>query len=299
MNLYRLSRTKSIYILLLCTSLFCLLSCYMERIDYIETQKAETAAQTKTGSDETPDIPDEEEEQGGLSIDIDPDYHVDAEEGNFGIMVQTPEKTDEHTPAFLEYYHANLASGIILLFLIIGCALYVNGEAKCGFIKNIAGQTRHKSYIYISKIITMAVYTAMSMLLYGLVQYIGLRIFLPYHIDFGKAYLSQSWKLLLASFLLHTAFICAISLLVTLTRSTSVGITVGLLVDCGIFFAFIPYLEKLLHVKIQKYMIVTNMQQMLIDTADKTVMKGIGIGGILLLVYLAIGTLYFTKKDVV
>lgn len=295
MNLYRMMKTKSLYILLLCAVSFCLLSCYMDRIDYIDIQSPETGSIEETTDKE--EMTDKDEATTGITIEK--AEEVDPESGSFGIAVQTPDKTDGKKPVFLEYFHAYLASGFMLLFLIIGCALYVNGESKCGYIKNIAGQTRHKSYIYISKIITMAIYTAFFMLFYGLVHYIGLKLFLPYHFAFGKEYLSQSVKLFLVTFLLHTAFLSAIALLVTLFRSTSVGITVGLLANFGFLSLFLPYLEKLFHVKIQKYLIMTNLQQLLLGVSDKCIRQGIYVGGVFLLIYLLCGTAYFTKKDVV
>lgn len=290
MNLYRMIKTKSLYILLLCSVSFCLLSCYMDRYDYIEIQKEET----ETITEETLS-----KDEGTDGITIEKADEVDPESGSFGIAVQTPDKTDGKNPVFLEYFHAYLASGILLTFLIIGSALYVNGESKCGFIKNIAGQTRHKSYIYIAKIIAMAIYAAFFILFYGLLHYIGLKLFLPYHLSFGKEQLGQSAKLLLVTFLLYMAFVSAIALLVTLTRSTSAGITVGLLVNFGFLALFTPYLEKLFHVKIMKYLITTNMQQLFLGASGKCIQQSIYVGGIFLLIYLLCGTVYFTKKDVV
>lgn len=313
MNLYRMTKTKSLYILLICSLSFCLLSCYMDQEDFVEMHMGETETTTeetssedkKTDSTSENTLPEDEgtesinENTGSNGITIEKVEEIDPEEGSFGIAVQTPEKTDGKNPVFLEYFHAHLASGMLLLFLIIGTALYVNGESKCGFIKNIAGQTRHKSYIYIAKIIALAIYAAFSMLAYELVHYIGLKLFLPYKLSFGKEYLDQSAKLLLVTFLLYLAFVSAIALLVTLSHSTSLGITVGILVDCGFLLLFIPYLEKLFHVKIMKYLITTNMQQLLLDASGKCIQRCIYVGGIFLLIYLLCGTVYFTKKDVV
>lgn len=313
MNLYRMTKTKSLYILLICSLSFCLLSCYMDEVDYIAIQKEETETITEETSseDKKTDSTSENtslEDEGAESINdnkgtdgitIEKVDEIDPEEGSFGIAVQTPDKTDGKNPVFLEYFHAHLASGMLLLFLIIGSALYVNGESKCGFIKNIAGQTRHKSYIYIAKIFALAIYAAFSMLAYELVHYIGLKLFLPYKLSFGTEYLDQSTKLLLVTFLLYMAFISAIALLVTLSHSTSLGITVGILVDCGFLLLFIPYLEKLFHVKIMKYLITTNMQQLLLDASSKCIQQCVYVGGMFLLIYLLCGTVYFTKKDVV
>ncbi|MDE6852035.1 MAG: hypothetical protein K2J67_06040, partial [Lachnospiraceae bacterium] len=57
MNLYRMIKTKSLYILLLCSVLLCLLLCYMNRMEYLETQKeAATAAETTLDEEPTTGI---------------------------------------------------------------------------------------------------------------------------------------------------------------------------------------------------------------------------------------------------
>lgn len=290
MNCYRMSKTRSLYIILFCIGIFCLFSCYMERSDYLVIQSEERIT-TQTS--------DSEQEGLVAGITITDNTNEEPAEGTFGISVQTPEKTEDRTPSFLEFYLANLASGILLLFLVIGTTLYVQGESKSGFIKNIAGQTRHKSYIYLSKIAAVAIFTAISMLFFGLIQYIGLKLFLPYSIPFGKEQFSSCWKLLIAIYLLYTALLCATSLLVTLFRSATAGMVMGILACFGLFLSFAPYAEKLLHVKIQKYMIIANLQQMLIGASGKHIQSAIWAGGIFLIVYLLLGTIYFTKKDVV
>lgn len=290
MNCYRMTRTRSLYIILFCLAFFCLLSCYMERVDYSVVQsEGKTTSQTS----------DSEQEGLVAGISITDNTNEEPVEGAFGISVQTPEKTEDKTPSFLEFYLANLASGILLLFLVIGTTLYVHGESKSGFIKNIAGQTRHKSYIYLSKIAAIAIYTAVSMLFYAIIQYVGLKAFLPYAIPFGKEYLSSCWKLLIAIYLLYIALLSATAMLVTLFRSATAGMVLGILACFGLFLSFAPYAEKLLHVKIQKYMIVANLQQMLIGASGKMIQSGILVGGICLIAYLLLGTVFFTKKDVV
>ncbi len=288
MNLYRMAKTKSLWSCMLSMVFFCIFSCYMVSIDYEmhHAPNAQTAGQ--------------ENEQSGI-VGVYEGADAGEPESTFGITVQVPEKENGEMPAFLEFYNSDLASGIILLFLSIGCVIYFNGEQKSGFLKNIAGQTRHKSSIFLSKIVANMLYILVALLIYGVTQFIALQLILKGYgpIRFGTEYLSETFLLLLANFVLYLAFLGGISLITTVTKSTAVGITVGIMAACGLPATFGVYMEKLLHVTIIKYLVTTNMHQLLIGAPQKNVLFALGTGIISAAVYYFLATVYFTRKDIV
>ncbi len=288
MNLYRMAKTKSLWSCMLSMVFFCIFSCYMVSIDY--EMRSEQNAQNV----------EQEIEQSGV-VGVYEGEDEDEIESAFGITVQVPEKENGEMPAFLEFYNSDLASGIILLFLSIGCVIYFNGEQKSGFLKNIAGQTKHKSSIFLSKIVANMLYILVSLLAYGVTQFIALRLILKDQgiIRFGTEYLNETFLLLLANFVLYLAFLGGISLLTTVTRSTAAGITVGIISACGLPATFGVYMEKLFDVTIVKYLVTTNVHQLLIGTPQKNVFFALGTGIISATVYYLLGTVYFAKKDIV
>lgn len=288
MNLYRMVKTKSLWVVLCCMGMFCVFSCSMSKMDLTERKKEAVNDMNGNGASE----PLMGIYQGEENEEVDT---------TFGIAVNVPEKENGEVPAFLEFYNADLASGIVLVFLTIGCALYFNGEIKSGFLKNIAGQTRHKSSIFLSKIFVNMIYVLLALLVYGIVQYISLKFLLAdeFMLRFGKEYLKETGLLVLSVYLLYMAFSGGISLITVVFKSTAVSITVGMLSAFGLINSFVPYIEKSLDVKLLKYMVTTNVHQMLIGTAKKDVMFAIGVGVIYSILYYLFGTIYFTKKDVV
>lgn len=289
MNLYRMVKTKSLWVVLFCMGMFCVFSCYMSKVD-MEAQEKESHTTSISNENDGSELMGLYKGEDEEEIDT-----------VFGIAVNAPEKKDGKNPAFLEFYNADLASGIVLVFLTIGCAIYFNGEMKSGFLKNIAGQTKHKSSIFLSKVFVNMIYVLLALIGYGIVQYLSLKFLLAdqFTLRFGKEYLKETGLLVLSIYLLSLAFSGGISLVTVVFRSTAVGITIGMLSAFGLIQSFIPYIEKSFDIELLKYMVTTNIHQMTIGTAEKDVMFAIGIGILFSVFYYLLGTVYFTKKDVV
>lgn len=86
------------------------------------------------------------------------------------IMVETPYHEDGTKPAFTEYLCADLRSGLILIILAIFPVLFVNSEEKSGFVKNIAGQTKRREWIYLSKTAGIMIFHLMAMAAYTIIH---------------------------------------------------------------------------------------------------------------------------------
>ncbi|MCM1258055.1 MAG: hypothetical protein NC307_09410 [Roseburia sp.] len=123
------------------------------------------------------------------------------------------------------------------MFLTIGCVIYFNGEIKSGFLKNIAGQTKHKTDIFLSKVFVNAVYVLVAMVIYGVVQFFSLWFLLKdeYVFRFGAENIKETGALLLVMCVLFLAFLGGMSMLTTVLKSTAASITVG------VFFSLIYY----------------------------------------------------------
>lgn len=283
MNLYRMARTKSLWVVMFCMAMFCTFACSMVTIDLKDMQKNKA------------------EDLSGSLVGVYTGEDNEEEEGSFGITVQVPEKGNGEIPTFLEFYNSDLASGIVLVFLCIGCVIYFNGEIKSGFLKNIAGQTRHKPNIYLAKVFANMAYILSALLLYGTVQFISLWFMLKdkYSFRFGGEYIKETAVLLAGIFLLYLAFLGGISLITTVLKSTAAGITVGMLCAFGVIGSFAAYADKIFHVNLSKYLVVSNVHNMLVGALKKDVFFAIGVGALFSVFYYLLGTVYFTKKDVV
>lgn len=270
MNLYRMVRTKALWIVMLCMVGFGVITCAMTAADL--------------------DVVDYYEGEG-----------YEEPDDSFGITVGAPVGADGAVLSFLEFYNSNLSSGLLLIFLSIACAIYYSGEIKSGFLKNIAGQTKHKADIFLSKTVVNMLYILLMLVVYGVVLYTSFRLMLPkrYTFRFGTEYWNETLLLVLVLFVLHLAFAGGVAFLTTLFKSTTVGITVGILAAFGLPAIFMAYLKRFLDVDFVKLLVSANVNGMRIGAAHKDVFFALGVGIITSIVYYFLGAVYFTKKDVV
>lgn len=308
MNFYRMIKTKGMWVVLICICLFSLLSCFIEKID-VESAGKNAKQQETAEQMETSDVKTEEDEgfidgfKAGFYEKEDNTKDV-SEEGQPAVQFEITKQPSAtvvqgEKPVFLEVYHSDLSGGAVIIFIVIAGVIFVNGEDKTGFVKNIAGQTRYRGLIYLSKIPVMICYNTVALLLYGIVQYICLQIFFHGGIAFGMEYLMDSVILLGMDILLYAAFSSGLALLTTVAKSTAVGITVGILMAMGFGNTLVNYIGLKLNVELTKYMLVFNSGQMVLGVSEKVIWLALVVGIVYLVLYNALGTLWFVKRDVV
>lgn len=270
MNLYRMLHARSMWVLLILTVSLSVFSAIMSTVSFeqVKEQKMQVQEEATEGT------------------------------GSFGIYIQTPESETGEAPPFLRFYTADLASGFLLIMLIIAVVLFVNGEDKSGFVKNIAGQTKNKYQLYLSKTIILAGYTLLNMLAYGVGQYVTLKLYYP-NMVFGAALFSESLLLFGMDFLLYMAFVSGLIMLTSVFRNSAVGITAGMLTACGFGRIISGFVEKIFQLDINPYFIISNINSMQNGVASKNILTAFLCGAAFFLLYNFLGAILFQKRDIV
>lgn len=297
MNIYRMIFMKGMRITLLCTILFAGFAAYMSYTDTKYMQE-ETEKLAPSGTDKEialAGFEDASKEQDTNEAD----KQEDEADFSFGIYVETPYNEDGSPADFLQYYAADLASGTILIFTIIAAALFVAAEEKSGFVKNIAGQARHRGDIYLAKLPAMALYILGQMLFYGLVQYIVLRISFAEPIPFGASMFKDALIVFLIDFLLYLAFASGIMMFTTVFRTNTISITVGMLSAMGASAMLFSFVGRIIDKDVCKYMVTNSIKVNIPGAEQKTIILTVIVGFLYLIVYNGIGTIIFAKRDVV
>lgn len=273
MNFYRLVKTTAMWKILIAMCICSIAFSYMEKVDF--------------------DLAREEAANSDGQVE-------EADELYLGIYVETPTKGTNGFPSFMEFYNVDVTSGIIFLFVSIATALFVNGEEKFGFIKNIAGQTKHKSMIYLAKMIVLFCYNVLLFVCYGLVQYVSLSIFFRGEdMPFGMEYLKEELLLLGVCMVLYAGFLSGISFLTTVFRSATVGVTIGVMNALGTGLLIAEGLEKVFDIELAKYFILQNAGKMILGVSPEKIRFAVAMGIFWLVVYNVLGTFCFTRRDTV
>lgn len=277
MNLYRMFHTGSTWILMAVICGFSLFSAYMAVQDQ-ELMREEL--ENRTAAEEV-----QEEESGQM----------------FGIYLQVPFYENGREPAFLEYICSDLQSGILLIFLSVFTVIFINGESKSGFAKNIAGQISNRFTLYLSKIAAVMVFVFMAMLGDILMQFTG---FLIWHhgAPFGMDILGKVLRYIVIQFMLLSAFASGLALITTLIKSTAVSTTFALLVSCGFGQIFMGFFYKLfgdISIKPEKYFITNNVKSIVYDSSTELLGRAAVIAVVFLVIYNVLGSIWVQRRDVV
>ncbi len=225
------------------------------------------------------------------------------EHGDFGIYSDIPLNSDGTLKDYVYIYSSDLSSGIVVLFILIGAVLFFRSDEKNGFIKNIAGQTKHKYNILLSKLAVTGFYTFVCMFCYMVIGYIAFAtgVILDGSISFGIEYLPEAIKVFALQYLLYMAFISGLLLVTEFTKSTSAGITIGLLETMGFGKLFVTITQKVFNTDfdISKYYISTNILKVNMDAQADVLKFALGIGIVYFILYNVLNVLWFSKKDIV
>lgn len=289
MNMYRMMRMKSARVMFLFVIGMAALTVYLNHLDLDEETGQKEYEPATLGFTMTKEEDQADEEEPEDSID-----------GQFGIYSKEPERINGKMAPFIAYFYADLTSGILLIFLTILVVLFVNSEHSTGFIKNIAGQTASRTSIYLAKFPAILCYTVLFMLLYGVCQWITMKVLYGKELIFGIKQIGDYAPLIGIQILLFFAFLCGIAMITSVTRSNVVGITAGILCAMGVGGNLALLFKKLLDIDdAAKYFVMRNINQLSIEADSGAIRLAIGVGAAYMLGYLLIGNLCFVKRDVV
>ena len=140
MDLYRMVRTKSMYVVWIVMAAAIFFSTSMSKLD-IDTMNKEAEQQQTENIAET----------------------VKPETINMGMSVFLPTQPGEKVTVFDQVY-ANLQAKFVALFLVIFTVLFSSADIGSGYIKNIGGQVRSRRNLIFSKASVLFVYTTVTML---------------------------------------------------------------------------------------------------------------------------------------
>lgn len=206
MNVYRLTHSLSTWVLLFFTMFMAVFSMVMTNVD-IETMRREGPEQAAVGDASTEEI------QLGITVSSDPSW-VDG-------------------TIFMEDVAAvQIQSGILALLCVIFTAIFITAEQKSGYVKNIAGQFPGRIQLAAGKFFAMALQLLVMLLLFTLVTLLAGTLLWGDRFQLGDPLLFA--RFLGIQFLLHLGICSLVMLISTFTGSSAAGMTIGILLTCGL-----------------------------------------------------------------
>lgn len=137
MDLYRMFRTKSLYVIWIVLAAALLFTTILCKTDYEILNEADAVQQEQVAELTTENI-------------------------NVGMMVTLPTEPGEKVTVF-DLFFGNSQGKFYALFLVIFAVLFSTADISSGYIKNIGGQVQSRGALVISRAIALAVFTIMTL----------------------------------------------------------------------------------------------------------------------------------------
>jgi len=267
MNLYKMFHTKAMWITLLCCLAFVSLIYYVGikfEEDSFDEHIEETVQEDATQGDE-------------IAIGI------------------TSGLSGHEKAGVMDHLLDDMCNAMVLLFLVIAVCLFVHGDQKSGYIKNIAGQCKHKSYIFLSKLVCIACYEVVFYVIYFAYITLYCKILSP-NMGFAARYTTMVPERIAVAALVSFAYLVGAAALTSILKSGAVAMTLCIAFLLGFEQLIIDGLDALLDTNMYKYAPI-NVLTDIPYVSDFS--RAIGVGVVLFVVYNVIGALVIEKRDAV
>lgn len=220
MDLYRMFRMKSFYVIGFALIAAIFFTTYMSVLDYKAMEEE---------FQENPRI----YEQGIKS---------DEEQINLGMDVTIPTRPGELVTVYDQVY-ANLHGKFIALFLVIFAVLFSASDLSSGYIKNIGGQIKNRGNLIFSKAAALFVYTVLAMVFYLVVQILAQAVcFQGLKVGTVKD-LAAYWA---TQIVLHYSLLLICMTITIITRSKVFSMTFAVLLCMNVMVVFYSTIDKVM-----------------------------------------------------
>ena len=220
MDLYRMFKMKSFYIVGIILAIATLFTTYMSLLDYnmikAEYEKNPRVYVQESGSAE--------------------------EQINLGMEVTIPTRPGEMVTVYDQVY-ANLHGKFIALFMVIFAVLFSSSDISSGYIKNIGGQMKNRENLILSKAAALFVYTVLTMVFYLIMQIAAQAVCFP---EFQVGSVKGLAAYAAVQTLLHYALLLICMAVMIITRSKVFSMTFAVLLCMNVMVIVYSTVDKVI-----------------------------------------------------
>ena len=280
MDLYRLFRTKSMYVIWIIMTASILLTTFLSKTDYEAIMEDNNMNQTTTLSDTSEDN--------------------SVENINIGMSVQLPTEPGEKVTV-MDIFFANSQGKFYALFMVIFSVIFSTADISSDYIKNIAGQVSKRAMLIVSREVALAVFTVITFAGAFALQIVFSRI------AFGEILIGMednSLLYLLTQLVLHYAIvvICMAAAVIVKNNVVSMIFAVCLTMNVmSIVYSGINNIVESLGVKnfqVYRYTVTGEIPLLIANPAIKECLMALGVAVVFILVMTAAGSIIFQKRDI-
>lgn len=308
MDVYRMFRTKSMYVIWIILLASALLTSFLSKIDYDAANKewekqqaVESQADTDTDMQAADVVNAQDiEEQQVADSNKEQLSQQNTDNVNIGMSVELPTEPGKKVTV-MDVFFSNAQGKFYALFLVIFAVMFATADIKSGYIKNIGGQVSQRGMLIVSRAVALALFTAITFA--GIFVFQAAANMLAF-----KCVVWGNWKEIIPYFLteltLHYAFVLICMAIAVIIKNNVISMTLSVCLTMNIMsivYAFIDYVvnRKGLHnFSIYKYTVTGRMAMLPMNAGREDVVSSMCVAAVFIIIMLSLSSYIFQKRDI-
>ena len=219
---------------------------------------------------------------------------------NLGMDVTVPTKPGDTVSVF-DLFYGNIIGKFLALCMVIFAVLYSTADMTSGFIKNIAGQVRDRRGLVFAKGVSLFVYTVLTMLIFTGIQTISNALFFD-ELVFGpvKEFLQYAG----IQTLLHFALLIIVMCIAIVLRNNVISMMLSVCLCMNVLVIFYSFLDNLIakaHIKnfhVLEYTVTGNISFLETNVTAKMAVTALAVSIAFVIVMIEVCSTVFKKRDI-
>ena len=275
MDLYRMFRTKSLYVIWIVLAAILLITTSLCKTDYELLTEKDAMKQEQVTEPTVDNI-------------------------NVGMMVTLPTEPGEKVTVF-DIFFANSQGKFYALFLVIFAVLFSTADISSGYIKNIGGQVGNRGSLIFSRSIALSVFTVLTMAGAFLFQAAANGIVFG-ELEWGntKAILSY----FVAELALHYALVLICMAIAIILKNNVISMVIAVCLSMNVMTIVYGVINSAIqkigiqNFQIYKYTITGKLSLLPMNPSGNECLAAFGVAMVFIVIMISVSSVVFQKRDI-
>ena len=275
MDLYRMLKTKSMYVIWIVLAAILLISTSLCKTDYELLTEKDAMKQEQVTEPTVDNI-------------------------NVGMMVTLPTEPGEKVTVY-DIFFANSQGKLYALLLVIFTVLFSTADISSGYIKNIGGQVRNRGSLIFSRSIALSVFTALTMTGAFLFQAAANCIV------FGKLEWGNTKAILsyfVAELALHYALVLICMAIAIILKNNVISMVIAVCLTMNVMTIVYGVVNSAIqkigiqNFQIYKYTITGKLSLLPMNPSGNECLAAFGVAMVFIVIMISVSSVVFQKRDI-
>lgn len=275
MDLYRMFRTKSLYVIWIVLAAILLITTSLCKTDYELMTEKDAMKQEQVTEPTVDNI-------------------------NVGMMVTLPTEPGEKVTVF-DIFFANSQGKFYALFLVVFAVLFSTADISSGYIKNIGGQVGNRGSLIFSRSIALSVFTVLTMTGAFLFQAAANCIVFG-ELEWGntKAILSY----FVAELALHYALVLICMAIAIILKNNVISMVIAVCLTMNVMTIVYGVVNSAIqkigiqNFQIYKYTITGKLSLLPMNPSGNECLAAFGVAMVFIVIMISVSSVVFQKRDI-